>query len=278
MKFYIDTEFVEGPQTKKFLGIPYGQTKPTIDLISIGIVREDGKEYYAVSKDFNLKEAFYRWDRYIEGSPRSIGDSPYVKEYWIRDNVLKPLADKLVTKYADEVPHLEEYFVNFYAPDLDPEVFYDRLKGLINYYGKSNRQIAYEVLCFISDTPVEQVQGTAEEALKSTDDKPEFYGYYADYDWVVFCWLFGYMKDLPKGFPMYCRDLKQMLDDRLVNSTRKDFLTAFDFENKGLSELTHEEKIIHFKKHPRWPEQENEHHALADACWNKKLHEFLLNN
>lgn len=277
MKFYIDTEFIEGPQTKRFLGIPFGKTKPTIDLISIGIVREDGKEYYAVSKDFNLKEAFYRWDGYIKESPRSIGDSPYVKDYWIRNNVLKPLADNLVTKYSDDVFHLGEYFVNFYSQDLDPEVFYDKLKALISYYGKSNEQIAYEVLCFIGDTPVDQVQGTA-AALKALDNKLEFYGYYADYDWVVFCWLFGYMKDLPKGFPMYCRDLKQMLDDRIVNSTQKDFFTAFDFENKGLDELTHEEKIQHFKKHPRWPEQKNEHHALADARWNKELHEFLLNN
>lgn len=45
----------------------------------------------------------------------------------------------------------------------------------------------------------------------SGDPSPEFWGYYADYDWVVFCWIFGKMIDLPKGFPMYCRDLKQSL-------------------------------------------------------------------
>lgn len=44
------------------------------------------------------------------------------------------------------------------------------------------------------------------------DDKPEFWGYYCDYDWVVFCQIFGRMIDLPKGFPMYCRDLKQLVD------------------------------------------------------------------
>lgn len=44
------------------------------------------------------------------------------------------------------------------------------------------------------------------------DAEPEFWGYYADYDWVVFCWLFGAMIDLPKGWPMYCRDLKQLAD------------------------------------------------------------------
>jgi hypothetical protein len=62
MKYYIDTEFLEGTQSKKLLGITYGQTKPTIDLISIGIVAEDGREYYAISKDFNLKEAWNRFE------------------------------------------------------------------------------------------------------------------------------------------------------------------------------------------------------------------------
>ena len=45
-------------------------------------------------------------------------------------------------------------------------------------------------------------------------DKPEIWSYYADYDWVAVCQLFGRMIDLPKGWPMYCRDLKQTLDER----------------------------------------------------------------
>ena len=74
-------------------------------------------------------------------------------------------------------------------------------------------------------------------------DKPEFWGYYADYDWVVFCHIFGTMMDLPKGFPMYCRDIKQLCDS-LGN--------------------------------PKLPEQgKGEHHALADARWNKLAYEFL---
>lgn len=41
-------------------------------------------------------------------------------------------------------------------------------------------------------------------------------GYYCDYDWVAFCWLFGSMIDLPKGLPMYCWDLKQFLDENNI--------------------------------------------------------------
>ena len=35
-----------------------------------------------------------------------------------------------------------------------------------------------------------------------------------DYDWVALCQLFGTMMDLPEGWPMYCRDVKQLADDK----------------------------------------------------------------
>ena len=89
----------------------------------------------------------------------------------------------------------------------------------------------------------------------STDDKAatksveecykdvEVWAYYADYDWVVFCQVFGTMMDLPEGFPMYCRDIKQECD-RLGN--------------------------------PKLPEHgKGEHNALADARWNKLAYFFL---
>jgi hypothetical protein len=65
----------------------------------------------------------------------------------------------------------------------------------------------------------------------------EFWGYYADYDWVVFCQLFGAMVDLPKGWSMFCRDIKQLCDE-LGN--------------------------------PRLPpEFRSNHNALSDARWNR---------
>ena len=51
------------------------------------------------------------------------------------------------------------------------------------------------------------------------------------------------MMDLPKGYPMYTRDIKQWCDE-LGN--------------------------------PRLPKQEvSEHHALADARWNRHMWQFL---
>ena len=76
------------------------------------------------------------------------------------------------------------------------------------------------------------------------DSKPEFWGYYADYDWVVFCQIFGSMINLPKGWPMFCRDIKQLC--------------------KELGD-------------PKLPEQESkEHNSLSDAIWNKLAYEFLI--
>jgi hypothetical protein len=66
-----------------------------------------------------------------------------------------------------------------------------------NVYG-TNDQIADVLREFIS---------------KERDSDPIFWSYYADYDWVAFCQLFGSMIELPKHFPMYCKDVMQLLDD-----------------------------------------------------------------
>lgn len=47
-------------------------------------------------------------------------------------------------------------------------------------------------------------------------DKPRLWAWYAAYDHVVLCQLFGTMIDLPPGFPMYTCDIKQEAD-RLGN-------------------------------------------------------------
>ena len=88
--------------------------------------------------------------------------------------------------------------------------------------------------------------GRAEAAFRVLDfvgtDKPEIWAYYADYDWVALCQLFGTMMDLPKGWPMYCRDVKQLCD-ALGN--------------------------------PKLQEQgKGEHHALADARWPRQAWEI----
>jgi hypothetical protein len=66
------------------------------------------------------------------------------------------------------------------------------------------------------------------------------------------------MIDLPKGFPMYCKDLKQIFDEK-ENSLRIPSMAEH----------------MNLKEHSHYPKQENEHDALDDARWNKQLYEFL---
>lgn len=143
MRFWFDTEFIEDGKT--------------IDLMSIGVVSEDGRQFYAESAECDLSRA----------------------SDWVKENVF---------------PHLS---------------------GI-----KINRSII------------------AAELTSFMGEKPEVWAYYADYDWVALCQLFGRMIDLPEGWPMYCRDLKQLADEHDA-----------DFPNQTTAE----------------------HHALNDAIWTRDM-------
>lgn len=137
MRYYLDTEFIENGAT--------------IDLISIGIHCEDGREFYVLNNDCDHSKA----------------------SGWVKDNVLIHLPEKANRR-------------NIASSNVD----------LFGKYA-SHARIATEVINFCNP----EIYG-----------KPDFWAYYADYDWVVFCQLFGTMMDLPKGFPMYCHDIKQWCD------------------------------------------------------------------
>ncbi len=80
-------------------------------------------------------------------------------------------------------------------------------------------------------------------ARVSGEEEPAFWGYYADYDWVVLCQTFGSMLDLPKSWPMYCNDIKQYAN------------------------------FLGDVKLPRMTS--NEHHCLHDAMWNMASFKYL---
>jgi hypothetical protein len=229
MKYFIDTEFNEHHKQVRCLNIKIGKAIPTIDLISIGIVSEDGKEYYAISKDFNIKDAWY-------SQPKN--------DYWLRENVLKPIFKELSNKE--------------YPPRLIPVHLKSNYKftlknftRLIKKYGKTNKQIANEIKELVfKNTYISYTTGKRNINGLNIPLDLQFYAYYADYDWVVFAQLYDKMINLPKGYPMYCKDLKQIYDD---------------FNRPDI------------KTYPSYPKQDNEHNALDDAKWNKELYIFLNN-
>lgn len=75
--------------------------------------------------------------------------------------------------------------------------------------------------------------------------QPEFWAYYADYDWVALCQLFGRMIDLPPHWPKHCRDVLQAAEDFGV----------------VLPE--------------RFGDDIVEHNALADAEWCRRAHAYV---
>ena len=149
-RVWFDTEFVEDGRT--------------IELISIGLVREDDQYLYLESSECDLSRA----------------------STWVQENVL---------------PHLKGGAVQMSRP-----------------------KIAEAVRGFVGE-------------------RPEFWAYYADYDWVALCQLFGTMMQLPKGWPMFCLDIKQ------------------EAYRLGCPQLPAVGK--------------DEHDALADARWNRLAWEFL---
>ena len=208
MKYFIDTEFREKPNT--------------IDLISIGIKCEDGRELYQISKDFNLRKVW--------------------KDDWLRENVLRAIFDEL--RFKDN-----EHRKRVAGISLISDFNYKQMKYLIGVYGKTIKEINTNIRRFVYNPALEYDDGfhgldaCVDEYLKN--NKIEFYGYFADYDWVVFCWIFGRMIDLPDGFPMYCKDLKQMMDSKKIKR-----------DDIPIEPLT-------------------EHSALEDARWNLKVYNFI---
>jgi hypothetical protein len=177
--------------------------------------------------------------------------APFAKKNkWLKENVI------------DKLPAKQE----LYPPYGSPRLWQESMRWL------PMEQIRQEVIDFCGGKPDSDEGGSF---YNYNGCYPVFYGYYADYDWVVFCWLFGTMMQLPNGFPMFCKDLKQMLDDKLT-----DFQITLGEVNEGKQmikdrEATFEEKLKWLKSLPNYPTQKNEHNALDDANWNFKLFQFI---
>lgn len=180
-KYFYDTEFIDNGST--------------IELISIGIVCQDGREYYAVNSDFNLKQ---------------ITDEPHSFD-WIVDNVLPGLPatkhnrDRLKV-YMDRQRNL--------APGPNLKYFELNMKSTKM---KPKWVIANEVREFIVGGIVEHVivddQGKEVERVTNPAERPELWAYYSAYDHVALAQLYGPMISLPKFMPMWTHDLMQLAEN-----------------------------------------------------------------
>lgn len=77
-------------------------------------------------------------------------------------------------------------------------------------HSKANAWVLANVLPKLGRGPRKTRAEITQAVLVFVGAEPEFWGYYCAYDWVVICQLFGTMMDLPKGWPMFCRDVQQL--------------------------------------------------------------------
>ncbi|MGH3544781.1 MAG: polyadenylate-specific 3'-exoribonuclease AS [Mycobacteriales bacterium] len=124
-RYFYDTEFIEDGTT--------------IDLVSIGIVDETGREFYAVSTDFDPGKAIA----------------------WVRENVL------------------------------------DKLPSPSHPAWQSRATMRDRLLEFLTE-PGEKVQ---------------LWAWYAAYDHVVLCQLWGGMPALPRALPRFTHELRQRWEE-----------------------------------------------------------------
>ncbi len=124
-RVFYDCEFIEDGRT--------------IDLVSIGAVDEEGREFYAVSTEFDPNKAIP----------------------WVRDNVLEKLPPPADARW------------------------------------RSLETLCADLLSFLTEPG---------EAL-------ELWAWYAAYDHVALCQLWGAMPALPRVVPRFTKDLRQRWDD-----------------------------------------------------------------
>jgi hypothetical protein len=266
-KYFIDTEFIED-----FTHPWFGKSRHYIDLISIAIVSEDGREYYAVSNQFDIDHVWNKFQIETWMPENSVnpnekcGQIIQKKVYWLRDNVLMPIFYELsLLDWEIKGAKVANYIslADFKADQVWSNDLW-RFKKLIQKHGKHKNTIVNEISYFVG------------KGLGQT----EFYGYYADYDWVLLCSLFGRMLDLPREFPMYCNDLKQTLEEN-NNELRKrepiGDLEQCDFHSVRCVDGKYPPQYQwhQYQDHNNYPKQLNSHNALDDARWNKQLYDFL---
>ena len=131
-KYFIDTEFLQGPQKRSFGRM----TKPTIDLISIGIIGEDGRTYYGICKEFNVKEA---WNRYQNEDRATLAGRYIEKVYWLRENVLKQIHEQLLKLEVKYISNQRRHIG--FSLDIDKRFTYKNFKRLLLKYGNTKKEI-----------------------------------------------------------------------------------------------------------------------------------------
>ncbi|MBD2076279.1 3'-5' exoribonuclease [Phormidium sp. FACHB-592] len=182
MRYWIDAEFIER-----------GHRHP-IDLISIAVVAEDDREYYAISTEFNPNHA----------------------SQWVKDNVL----DKLPPRHpinpmsGGVSPRLwgeSKAWKSREVISIEVMAFLKDLPIVDLHHFERSRLAKLSARIFGTDGLAKHPSPKIQDIFNdpSFGEEPELWAYYGSYDHVSHCQLYGTMMDLPKGLPMYINDIMQ---------------------------------------------------------------------
>lgn len=221
MKIFYDTEFLEDGRT--------------IEPISIGMVREDGRTLYAINDEL------LRPPPGVMPAPGSLY-ARVIRHEWLMANVVPHLplhAPKEGMKAHAPVGSTLEGTGFFHLDPEHPAVLPKRL-------------IRAQVREF--------VLGAGE---------PELWSWYSSYDHLVLCQLFGKMSDLPDGFPMHTNDVMTLAT--LAGGRQPDEPKQLTNAHDALADAWHHEQLWHFYT-ARLAEQESarhleEHRRAFEGNW-----------
>lgn len=175
MKIFYDTEFVD--------------TGNRILPISIGMVTENGREFYAVFEEIG--------DSLItDGTYQKI-----VANEWLMHNVMPhlPLRSGAYGDKGWEWKHAGSTFGSGFALDLE------------SLDVMPHSMVRKYVRAFIDETP-----------------DPELWAWYSAYDHVMLAQLFGRMIDKPEKMPMWTNDLKQLQHEAGVTDDELEAVVPHD--------------------------------------------------
>lgn len=156
MRYFLDSEFVEDGKT--------------IDLISIGLVCEDGRAFYCISKEFDFLRA---WN-----------------DVWIRENVLRPI-------YQESDSCRDDFNL-------------ERAVDVIRRVGRSRAEIAEAIYQFLAYEAISDGYKEATKCSEDCYAECLFWTPFGSHEWVAFLQLLGSPDNLPEDLPTYCQNIKQL--------------------------------------------------------------------
>lgn len=156
IKYFVDSEFIDDGRT--------------IDLISIGIICEDGREYYAISTEFDSKKA----------------------SQWVKDNVLSKLPPRYVNPVYESPRLREESRAWKPRSQIMQEIleFITESPELWGYYS------AYDFVAFSQLMSSSESKNTRNPLLN-------LFGFLRPKKHNPM------VENYPSGYPYYCNDIKQ---------------------------------------------------------------------